>query len=42
LITARAEFQREDGVLIAEASAQQLVLPMNQWPAEKSALEGSR
>lgn len=42
LITVRAEIQREDRVLIAEASAQQLVLPLNQWPAEKSALEGSR
>jgi uncharacterized protein (TIGR00369 family) len=28
LITARAEFRRDDGELIAEASAQQLVMPL--------------
>ncbi|MBO9545486.1 PaaI family thioesterase [Caulobacter sp.] len=40
LITARAEFRREDGVLIAEATAQQIVMSFEQWPAEKAAIEG--
>lgn len=34
MITVRAEFRREDGVLIAEATAQQLLLPL-----KKPALE---
>lgn len=42
LITVRAEFRRDDGAHIAEASAQQLVLALEQWPAEKAALEGAR
>ncbi|MGH6963608.1 MAG: PaaI family thioesterase [Phenylobacterium sp.] len=39
MITARAEFRREDGELIAEASAQQLLMPFDRWPAEKQAVE---
>jgi uncharacterized protein (TIGR00369 family) len=39
LITVRAEFRREDGELIAEASAQQLLMPFDRWPAEKRAVE---
>jgi uncharacterized protein (TIGR00369 family) len=39
LITARAEFRREDGVLIAEATAQQILLAIDHWPAEKVAIE---
>lgn len=40
LITARAEFRREDGMLIAEATAQQIVTPFDQWPVERAAVEG--
>jgi uncharacterized protein (TIGR00369 family) len=40
LITVRAEFRREDGVLIAEASAQQIVMSFKHWPAEQAAVEG--
>lgn len=40
LITARAEFRREDGVLICEATAQQLVMAFEHWPAEREAVEG--
>jgi uncharacterized protein (TIGR00369 family) len=32
LVTARAAFRREDGELIAEATAQQLILPLAQAP----------
>lgn len=39
LITARAEFRREDGVLIAEATAQQIVMAFDHWPAELAAVE---
>jgi len=39
MITVRAAFHREDGVLIAEATAQQLVMPFNEWPAEREAVE---
>lgn len=42
LITVRAEFRRPDGELIAEASAQQLLLAMSHWPAEAAALEAMR
>jgi len=38
LITARAEFRREDGELIAEAFAQQLVMPMR--PGEVAPPQG--
>jgi uncharacterized protein (TIGR00369 family) len=39
MITVRAEFRREDEELIAEASAQQLLMPLDRWPAEKAAVE---
>lgn len=42
LITVRAEFLSDEGSLIAEASAQQLLLAMDQWPAEKAAVEAQR
>lgn len=38
MITVRAEFRREDGELLAEASAQQLLMPFDRWPAEKQAV----
>lgn len=40
LITVRAEFRREDGALIAEATAQQIVMSFDHWPAEQAAVEG--
>ncbi len=40
LITVRAEFRREDGALIAEATAQQIVMAFDHWPAEQAAVEG--
>jgi uncharacterized protein (TIGR00369 family) len=40
MITVRAEFRREDGELLAEASAQQLLMPFDRWPAEKAAVAG--
>lgn len=39
MITVRAEFRREDGELIAEASAQQFLMNFEHWPAEREALE---
>lgn len=39
MITVRAEFRRQDGELIAEASAQQFVMTSEHWPAEREALE---
>lgn len=39
LITVRAEFRREDGALIAEATAQQILLAFEHWPAEQAAIE---
>lgn len=39
LVTVRAEFRRDDGALIAEASAQQMLLSLEDWPAEKAAIE---
>lgn len=39
LITVRAEFRRDDGVLIADATAQQILLAFDHWPAEKAAIE---
>lgn len=42
LITVRAEFRRPDGELIAEASAQQLLLAMSRLPSEAAALEAMR
>ena len=39
MITVRAEFRREDGELLAEASAQQLLMAFDGWPAEKAAVE---
>ncbi len=41
LITARAEFRREDGELIAEASAQQLLMTFERWPAEREAMDAT-
>ena len=40
LITARAEFRREDGALIADATAQQIVMAFEHWPSEQAAVEG--
>lgn len=39
LITVRAEFRREDGALIADATAQQILLAFDHWPAEQAAIE---
>ena len=39
MITVRADFRREDGELLAEASAQQLLMPFDRWPAERAAIE---
>lgn len=39
LITARAEFRRPDGLLIADASAQQMLMDFDRGPAEKAAVE---
>jgi len=39
LITVRAEFRREDGVLIADATAQQVLMAFDHWPAEQAAIE---
>lgn len=39
LITTRADFRRPDGVLIAEATAQQIVMSFDQWPAEQAAVD---
>ena len=39
LITVRAEFRSEDGTLIAEATAQQIVMAFDHWPAEQAAIE---
>ena len=39
MITVRADFRRDDGELIAEASAQQLLMPFDRWPAERAAVE---
>lgn len=39
LITARADFRRPDGVLIADATAQQIVMAFNHWPGEQAAIE---
>ena len=37
MITVSAEFWREDGELIALASAQQLLMGFDRWPAERAA-----
>lgn len=39
LITVRAEFRRADGALIADATAQQIVMAFEHWPAEQAAVE---
>jgi uncharacterized protein (TIGR00369 family) len=39
LITARAEFRREDGALIADCTAQQILMAFDHWPAEQAAIE---
>lgn len=38
LITVRAEFRREDGALIADATAQQILMTFDHWPAEQAAI----
>jgi uncharacterized protein (TIGR00369 family) len=38
MITVRADFRREDSELIAEATAQQLLMPFDRWPAEQAAV----
>ena len=42
LITVHAEFRREDGALIADATAQQIVMAFERWPAERDAVDGLR
>ena len=39
LITVRADFRRDDGELLAEATAQQLLMKFDHWPAERMAVE---
>jgi uncharacterized protein (TIGR00369 family) len=39
LVTVRAEFRRQDGALIADATAQQILMPFEHWPAEQAAIE---
>jgi uncharacterized protein (TIGR00369 family) len=39
MITVRAEFRREDGELLADATAQQLLMTFDRWPAEQAAVE---
>jgi uncharacterized protein (TIGR00369 family) len=39
LITVRAEFRREDGVLIADGTAQQILMAFDHWSAERDAIE---
>jgi uncharacterized protein (TIGR00369 family) len=39
LITVRADFRREDGVLIADATAQQVLMAFDLWPAEQAGIE---
>ena len=39
LITVRAEIRREDGDLIADATAQQILMAFEHWPAEQAAME---
>jgi len=39
MITVRAEFHREDGDLIADATAQQLLMTFDRWPDERKAME---
>ncbi len=39
LITVRADFRREDGVLIADATAQQILMAFDHWPSEREAIE---
>jgi uncharacterized protein (TIGR00369 family) len=39
MITVRAEFRRDDGELLADATAQQLLMPFEHWPAERAAVE---
>lgn len=41
MITVRAQFRREDGELIAEGSAQQLLMTFEHWPAEREAMEAT-
>ena len=39
MITVRAEFRRDNGELIAEATAQQLLMSFDRWPDERRAKE---
>ena len=41
LVTVRSEFRRGDGVLIADATAQQVLLSFDNWPAEAAAVEAA-
>jgi len=41
LVTVRADFRREGGALIADATAQQLLMPLDNWPAEQAAIEAA-
>ncbi|WP_293677499.1 PaaI family thioesterase [uncultured Phenylobacterium sp.] len=38
LVTLRAEFRRPDAVLIADATAQQVLMAFDHWPAEQAAV----
>jgi uncharacterized protein (TIGR00369 family) len=42
MITVRAEFRRADGELITDATAQQLLMDFERWPAERAAMEAER
>jgi uncharacterized protein (TIGR00369 family) len=39
LVTVRADFRRGDGALIADATAQQILMAFDNWPAEQAAIE---
>jgi uncharacterized protein (TIGR00369 family) len=41
LVTVRAEFRRQDGALIADATAQQILMTFEHWPAEQAAVEAA-
>jgi uncharacterized protein (TIGR00369 family) len=38
MITVRADIRRDDGALVAEASAQQLLMAFDRWPVEREAI----
>ena len=41
LITVRADFRRDDGTLIADSTAQQIVMAFDHWSAERAAIEAT-